>query len=284
MSNRVRHYVILTDENGDPISSGNPLPIGAEIAVGDIEIGAVEIKNDSDDTRAKVGAGTAANALRGVEASDSPVTTVLGATADAVVAAGAAGSLSAKLRAISRDLVANIVLAAGENHLGAVGGHVARISVNFTRPSDTNVYASGDLVANNTVANSVTPMQFALSRAAGKGGMIRRLRMRKTGTSITNASFRLHLYSASPVQAGGAGAGTGDNAVWSTDQAGTYVGSMDVTCDRAFTDGASGNGVPNTGSEIVFTADTYYGLLEARGAYVPANAEAITLMLEVIQN
>lgn len=44
----------------------------------------------------------------------------IGAAADAVVAAGAAGSLSAKLRAISRDIVANIVLAAGANVIGAV--------------------------------------------------------------------------------------------------------------------------------------------------------------------
>ena len=44
----------------------------------------------------------------------------LGANADAVVAAGAAGSISAKLRAISRDIVANIVLAAGTNNIGDV--------------------------------------------------------------------------------------------------------------------------------------------------------------------
>lgn len=43
-----------------------------------------------------------------------------GASADAVIAAGAAGTLSAKLRAISRDLVANIVLAAGTNTIGGV--------------------------------------------------------------------------------------------------------------------------------------------------------------------
>jgi hypothetical protein len=42
----------------------------------------------------------------------------VGATTDAVVAAGATGSLSAKLRAISRDIVANIVLAAGTNVIG----------------------------------------------------------------------------------------------------------------------------------------------------------------------
>ncbi len=44
-----------------------------------------------------------------------------GATADAAVTAGATGSISAKLRSISRDLIANIVLAAGSNIIGRVG-------------------------------------------------------------------------------------------------------------------------------------------------------------------
>lgn len=44
----------------------------------------------------------------------------IGATGDAVVAAGATGSVSAKLRAISRDIIANIVLAAGANVIGGV--------------------------------------------------------------------------------------------------------------------------------------------------------------------
>lgn len=40
------------------------------VAAGDIEIGAVELKNDVDDTRAKIGSGVAANALRAVLATD----------------------------------------------------------------------------------------------------------------------------------------------------------------------------------------------------------------------
>jgi len=54
-----------------------------------------------------------------VGAADGNLVTV-GALADAAVAAGATGSLSAKLRSISRDIVANIVLAAGANIIGAV--------------------------------------------------------------------------------------------------------------------------------------------------------------------
>jgi hypothetical protein len=169
-------------------------------------------------------------------------------------------------------------LAAGETHIGAVGGHMARVAANFTRLNNTTVYAVGQLVANSTTAGSVVPLSFAIARATGAGGMIRRARIRKSGTSVTNASFRLHLYSASPTPS------NGDGGAWLTNQANNYVGSLDVTLDKVFTDGAAGNGTPNTGSEVNFTADTYYGLLEARGAYTPAANEQFTVELEVLQN
>lgn len=51
---------------------------------------------------------------------ETAINTALGATGDAAVAAGATGSLSAKLRSISRDLVANIVLAAGSARIGKI--------------------------------------------------------------------------------------------------------------------------------------------------------------------
>jgi hypothetical protein len=46
------------------------------------------------------------------------ITTIFGDITDAAVTAGATGSMSAKLRSISRDLIANIVLAAGTNTIG----------------------------------------------------------------------------------------------------------------------------------------------------------------------
>lgn len=67
---------------------------------------------------ASLGAKTAAASFAVTLASDDAAVTTLGATADAAVTAGATGSLSAKLRSISRDLVANIVLAAGSNLIG----------------------------------------------------------------------------------------------------------------------------------------------------------------------
>lgn len=59
------------------------------------------------------------------------IDTNTGAIADAAVSAGATGSIAAKLRAISRDIVANIVLAAGSAIIGKVG-------IDQTTPGTTN--------------------------------------------------------------------------------------------------------------------------------------------------
>lgn len=66
------------------------------------------------------GASTSANQSTG-NTSLSNIDTNAGTTADAAATAGSTGTISAKLRAISRDLVSNIVLAAGANLIGDVG-------------------------------------------------------------------------------------------------------------------------------------------------------------------
>lgn len=160
-------------------------------------------------------------------------------------------------------------------------GVIDRIVASFSRPADTTAYASGDLVANSTTAGSVVPMTFSVGRVSGGAGMIRRVRLRKTGTSTTNAAFRLHLYRTSPTPS------NGDNGAWLTNQAANYIAAIDITVGMAFTDGASGNGVPNVGSEINFklaSGTDIYGLLEARGAYTPASGETFTIEIEVLQS
>lgn len=165
--------------------------------------------------------------------------------------------------------------------MASTGGYAATPSApTFTRPADTTAYALGDLVANSTTAGSVVPLVFLVDRVDGGSCLIRRLRLRKSGTGVTNAQFRLHLYSSSPVPV------NGDNAAWSTPVAG-YLGAFDVTIDRAFSDGAAGNGVPVNGSEIMAAVGgngNVYGLLEARAAYTPGNAETFTATLECLQN
>jgi hypothetical protein len=127
-------------------------------------------------------------------------------------------------------------------------------------------------MANSTTAGSVVAMTFnPVTKGSGRSAQIRRVRISKTGTSVTNAAYRLHLYTTSSITAA-----NGDNGAWSTDKAANYVGSVDVTVDKAMTDGAAGNAT----TELNVNSLSLYGLLEARGAYTPASAEVFTVTLE----
>lgn len=159
---------------------------------------------------------------------------------------------------------------------------IHNLSASFTRPADTTAYAATDLIANDVDAGDVVPLLFSRPKEnVGAEGIIRRARIFKSKTTGT-LSARLHLYAAKPVPA------NGDNGTWSTNKAADYLGAIDVTVDRAFTDGMAGQGVPNVGSEIslnqgVGAGGVLYGLLEALGAYTPASGETITVTLEVLQ-
>lgn len=200
-----------------------------------------------------------------------PAGTVLSATTGSATAD--AGPKVKTLKDAGDGTVAELVAASGMNAL---------ISGSTTLPAGTPTYSVGDLIANSATANLVVPITLAMGRGSSgvsASGMIRRLRLRKTGTSITSASFRVHLYRTATITCA-----NGDDGVFSTDQAANYVGRIDVTVDQAFTDGASGNGVPSVGSEINFTSQNYYALIEARAAYTRVAAEVFTVELEVLQN
>lgn len=149
-------------------------------------------------------------------------------------------------------------------------------TASFARPADTTAYAVGDLVANSTTAGSVVPLQLQLG--TGVSASLRRVRLRKSSTSIANAQFRVHLFRAAPVSA------AGDNAAISMTGVASYLGSIDVTMGQAFTDGAYGDGQFGVAIEQLLrlgaAEDSIYALLEARAAYAPANAETFTLQLE----
>lgn len=157
------------------------------------------------------------------------------------------------------------------------------VAASFTRPSDTTAYASGDLVANSTTAASVVAIPLVVARNAGTVALLRRIRLKKSGAVLTNAAFRVHFYSTNPVATAPT---NGDNGAWVTINAG-YLGSLDVTLDKAFIDAAQGTGVPSVNAEIPLVGDadgTVYALMEARAAYVPASAEVFTLTVEGTQS
>lgn len=228
------------------------------------------------------GAGTASAASRVTLASDDPAVAALGATTGAAVITDANGTIQQYLRGIVKLLVTagTVVLGAGSNRIGKVGADVDIVGGNFTRPNDTNAYASGDLVANSTTAGSVVPITITASLANDGKVAIPRVRLKKSGAVLTNASFRVHLYKASPTCT------NGDNGAWLTTES-TYIGAFDVTMDRAFSDAAKGTGVPLNGNfviaEMASGTMTIFALIEARAAYTPAAQEVFTLAAEVIQ-
>ena len=173
-------------------------------------------------------------------------------------------------------LASSPILGASEAHIGAVGGAILNPSASFTRPANTTAYASGQLVANNAAAGSVAYTALTVARVSGGSFMLRRVKLKKSNTSLTNAQFRVHFYTSTPTFS------NGDGAAWLTTESG-YLGSMDITMDRAFSDSAAGFGVPNNGFDInalLASGTTIAWALEARAAYTPASAEVFTLTVE----
>ena len=112
------------------------------------------------------------------------------------------------------------------------------VTASITRPSGTTPYTSGDIVANSGTAGSVTPMTFVIPDF-GHGAVLRRCGLRKSGTSISNTLFRLHLYSPPSITFA-----NGANGVWSTDQPANYLGAFDITLYRAFPHRPAGPALP----------------------------------------
>lgn len=160
-----------------------------------------------------------------------------------------------------------------------VSGTTLTPSATFTRPSDTTQYAVGDLVANSTTAGSVTALALTCARTAAGYFTITKVRLRKSGTSVTNAAFRVHLYLSAPT------ASNGDNGAYLTNNVANYLGAFDVNSMMAFSDGAAGNGAAMTSNQATGKLPsglTCHALIEARAAYTPASGETFTVTLESI--
>jgi len=143
-------------DNGD-----GTFTLYAILETGDINLGAVELKNDSDDTRAKVGAGVATNGLRTVSASDSPD----------VVSLAIMDDWDESDRVKANLIVGQAGIAAGA---GAVGATVPRVTLGSDDPA---VAALGKLASSEyeTVAASQTAQALGATGAIGdfiKGALI----------------------------------------------------------------------------------------------------------------
>lgn len=164
------------------------------------------------------------------------------------------------------------------------------VSASFTRPADTTAYASGDLVANNTTATSVTPLTFAFPVDSTPGNqtaaadksilLIKRVGLSKSGTNVTNATFRVHLFSQNPAATSPVGITNGDNGIFSIAKAG-YLGYVEFASMNAMKDGAAKHELAD---DMMSPEETsLFGFIEARGAYTPASAEVFTVTVEALR-
>jgi len=90
--------------------------VQAELSIGDVEIGAVELKNATDDTRAKIAATASISEGDNAVAMQAPV---LGATADAVIVTDAVGTLSGKLRGLVKWAFERMPASLGQTTMSA---------------------------------------------------------------------------------------------------------------------------------------------------------------------
>ena len=155
-------------------------------------------------------------------------------------------------------------------------------SSTFSRPANTTAYTAADLVANDTTAVDVTPMQFSCqgTGAAGRGqGKIRRVRLFKDAAATTNANFSIHLFSESPTVT------NGDNGAFAISSAQYHLGAVAVDMTSGAQAGTADliEGVA-VSPEINFNlpaASLIYGLIEAEAGYTPASGESFTVTLEI---
>lgn len=87
-------------------------------------------------------------------------------------------------------------VAAGEAHIGAVGGNTVAVSATVTRPADTTPYTARDAISNST--SSPSAITFAdMCRVANGSGYIVGARF-ATDQAANVAQYRLWLYNAAP--------------------------------------------------------------------------------------
>lgn len=153
--------------------------------------------------------------------------------------------------------------------------------VTKTRPADTTTYTAGDVVNESTSAGTV--WTFAnMARSAGLGGVI------QSAVLISGASppslkgeFELYLFDTSPTT-------QNDNAAWALTDADAKkaIAMIPFSAANYRIQGASTNGayyLNALGVTYVCAtgATSLYGILVARNAYVPGNAEEFTIRLIV---
>lgn len=148
------------------------------------------------------------------------------------------------------------------------------------RPADTAPYTAGDEISNDTDQADADYLEFSgVTRDGISGnGYIVKARLTKTNNNVTNATFRLYLFSVPPTM-------VGDNAPFVVSTGEILVGWFDFTFSTLGVYVAIGQS-SGDGGPMAFNAPngSLYGVLVATGAYTPASGETFTPELTIDPN
>lgn len=270
----------------------------ATFTTGDIEIGAVELKNGADDTRAVI---TAGNALKvdnsavtqPVSAASLPLPAGAGTAANqATIITALATNHTDELQLhadIGTTLHADLIAAtpAGSNIIGKVGidqtpgqdsvtvkGAGYSAAVTLTRTADTNAYLANDVIGAAT--GSTAALTFTNVGAGAGEYMITSVAMEIDAAAVISGetSYRLYLYNVTPPSA------LGDNAAWdlpSGDRA-SFLGYVDLgtPIDLGSTLYVETNTV---NKQLKLAGTSVFGYLVTNGAYTPPSARVHVITL-----
>lgn len=163
-------------------------------------------------------------------------------------------------------------------------GSFIRREGSVTLPSGTPTYASGDLVANSATAGSVVPITLSdIVRAEGAGFRCDCVRLRKSGTSITNASFRVLIFDRSPTVSAGDDAAFLSGSTYAVSDIAHLLATYDVTMDRAGTAGATGPAATSSAGVrtlVPASGTSLFALIMALGSYTRVASETFTVTVE----
>lgn len=175
-----------------------------------------------------------------------------------------------------------IASSAAEDHLGEVGGNLAMIATEFTRPSDTTAYAANDVVSDSTSATTMQALANA-ARASGGSGYITGVRVTTDKKSIT-PRIRVHFFNTTGATL------AADNAAWKEvyADASKRIGYVDLPAmtTAADTTNSDMSRTLDLGVRIPYTcvATSLYYVLEALDAFTPASGEKFTVTIFADRN
>lgn len=181
-------------------------------------------------------------------------------------------------------ITGTVVLGAGEDHIGEVGGRTVMVTGSFTRPAATGTYDANDGVT-NIATGTASAIAFApIARVAGGSFLIASARLVKSHTNTTNATFRLWLYRSLPSNVPLDGAAF--LPTWA--ERSNRFGYIDFDSAIAGSDCACYYG-EFPASKVLIPADlltgqTMYGILQVKGAYAPGANEQYFIELGVLQD